>query len=50
MDNYTACLIGWFYGIEPTDAMKKSWTQEDIDRAQDYCELKRIDPVEYWRN
>ncbi len=49
MDRYTACLLGWFFGMEPKDVVKKDWTQEEIDKAQAYCERKHVDPIYYWK-
>jgi len=48
VDRYTACLLGWFFGMEPKDVVKKDWTQEEIDKAQAYCERKHVDPIYYW--
>lgn len=49
MDKYTICLLGWFFGMVPGDVEKRTWTQEDIDKAQAYCEKKHADPIEYWK-
>ena len=48
MDKYTICLLAWFFGIEPKDVSKQVWAQEDIDKAQAYCEKKFADPIAYW--
>jgi len=49
MDFYTVCLLAWFYGMAPGDVEKRSWTQEEVDKAQAYCETKFADPIEYCR-
>jgi len=49
MDTYTICLLAWYFGMTPKDVTKRDWTQEDIDKAQAYCEKKHTDPIEYWR-
>lgn len=50
MSEYTACLLGWFYGIEPQDVLKheREYTQAQIDEAQAYCTKKMADPIAYW--
>lgn len=49
MDKYTVCLLGWYFGYEPKDVVKMDWwTPEDIEKAQHWCELRHIDPIEYW--
>ena len=53
MDWYTACLLGWFMGINPNTILSESkngteWPQETIDRAEKYCIEKHVDPIEYW--
>lgn len=50
MDEYTVCLLGWYYGEEPQDVLKheSDYTQEQIDKAQAYCIERKADPISYW--
>lgn len=48
MDNYTLCLLGWYFGIFPGDVESHGYTQEDIDKAQAHCTERHVDPEEYW--
>ena len=47
MDWYTICLLAWFFGLETDKVQTLEWTQEEIDKAQAYCEQKHADPIAY---
>ena len=49
MDFYTICLLAWYFGMAPGKVESLTWTQDEIDRAQAYCEKKMMDPVDYCR-
>lgn len=48
-DEYTICLLAWYYGISPMEVFRKKWIQGDVDKAQTYCQKKCADPVDFWR-
>lgn len=48
LDNYTVCLLGWFYGLSIEQIRECTFTQKEIDEAQAYCEKRHIDPCEWY--
>ena len=36
-DIYTIKLLAWFYGMDYEAVRNREWTQEDIDKAQQYA-------------
>jgi len=48
MDNYTLCLMGWYFGIWPGEVAGHGWTPADVQAAQRMCEEHHIDPELYW--
>lgn len=46
---YETCLLGWYFGIEPTKVKTMEWTVDELSGAQKHCEIKHIDPVEFWK-
>ena len=48
MDRYTICLLAWFFGTDTDKVEQSEWTQEEIDKAQAYCEKMHADPIAYY--
>ena len=49
-DIYTISLCMWNWGMSRARVLEEEWTEEELERAQKYVELKRIDPVEEVRS
>lgn len=45
-DIYTISLCMWNWGMSRARVLEEEWTEEELERAQKYVELKHIDPVE----